>query len=106
MTSFEFLSNVCIPQYYKLIPWFNGNMQWKSPEYLGQREEMQMKTTLWHIVLDGQKALKVWWGLLKNCGRSLCLEFCLASIFPIKAGSNQIMVLFVSCGSFSVNFRV
>ena len=43
----NFLINACILGYRKLILCtFNGDLQRKPTEYLGQSEQMQMKTTL------------------------------------------------------------
>ena len=79
----NFLINACILGYRKLILcMFNGDLQRKPTEYLGQNEKMQMKTTLWHILLGGQN----YWGLesLVRFAVKLWKEFCLALIFPVS----------------------
>ena len=81
MMSFEFLSNVYW-DYCKLIPCtLTGNLQRKPPKYLGLAWTDANDNHLMMHCLGRPEGLE---SLVTLPGKSLCLKFCLASIFPIS----------------------
>ena len=72
MMSFESLSNVCVPRYCNPIACrFNGNLQRKHQEYTWRKPPYD--TLYWAARRPSE-----------NHWKSVCLKFCLASIFPVS----------------------